>query len=831
MAEPTRRHSSLAGTIKDTGAEEYQLLVGEYLSKAGQITGRQLQEATDHVKKNGGFIGSYLLHNGYIEENTIPALLSRQYNYPVIGISEREVEQKVINLLPFEIAKKYFAFPVQLKDGSLTVAMTEPTNNHAVDEIKAVVKVPVKAGVATEKEIIEAYKKYYKISDEEFRALLGQALAEEEEEAPAAVDDLGSLIGEAVEEFTVEEDKDDELSSQFSASDAPIIKLVNQILVKAVTSGVSDVHIEPFEKAFYVRYRQDGALYKSMKLPMEIKNALIARFKIMASLDITEKRVPQDGRIKMKLGKRKEVDFRVSSLPTLFGESVVLRILDKGGLNVDLTKLGFTQTDLSKYMKAVYRPNGLILVTGPTGSGKTVTLYSSLTLRNTDDVKILTAEDPVEFNFTGINQVNVVKEVGMTFAKALKAFLRQDPDICMIGEIRDIETGEIAIEAAMTGHLVFSTLHTNDCPGTITRLTDMGVATFNVAAALVLCTAQRLLRRICTKCKQPVKISANKLIEAGFDKDEINSITLYEGKGCTHCSGTGYKGRQGLFELLEMTPNLQEAVASNVPEGQLRKIAIKEGMNTLRQDGLLKAKQGITSLEQVLEKTVLQKESLPPYLLNPDEMVFENGDILIKEGNSDTAFYRLIQGCLEVIKGNDKIAEISQPGSYFGEMSAVLGGRRTATIRSVGKSIVKVFPGDKLLETLESFPDISKQVIHALVLRLEDTNKRFVEALNSRSELERTLKAVAPQAAGQMVQRIPFGRQATPISVRPAAPAAVQPQAAPQPAAVTAAAGGDAGGPKPLRRPGDQTQTIRVTPEAPAARPVKEAAPAAAATS
>ena len=801
MTEPVKRQGSLAGTIKDTNPQEYQFLIGEYLSKAGQITPRQLTEAVDNVKKHGGFIGSYLLRSGYIEENTIPALLARQYSYANINIAEREVDAKVINLLPYEMAKKYFAFPVQLKNGVLTIAMTEPTNGYAVDEMKATVKVPVQAGVALEKDIIEAYRKYYKISDDEYKLLTGIQGKEEDEEAPTTVDDLGELISDAVEDFVIEEEEEDE-RDQFSASDAPIIKLVNQILVKAVTSGVSDVHIEPFDKQFFVRYRQDGALYKSMKLPLEIKGALIARFKIMSNLDITEKRVPQDGRIKMKLGRKREVDFRVSTLPTLFGESVVLRILDKSGLNVDLTKLGFTQLNLSQFMKAVYRPNGLILVTGPTGSGKTVTLYSSLTLRNTDDVKILTAEDPVEFNFAGINQVNIVKEVGMTFAKALKAFLRQDPDICMIGEIRDMETGEIAVEAAMTGHLVFSTLHTNDTPGTITRLVDMGIQPFNVAASLVLCTAQRLLRRVCSKCKQPVtKISANKLIEAGFDKDEIGSIKLYEGKGCPHCSGTGYKGRLGVFEVMELTPNIQEAVASSVTESQLRKIALKEGMNTLRGDGLLKAKQGSTTLDQVLEKTVLQKESLPPYLLNPDEMVFENGDTIIKEGNTDTNFFKLIQGCLEVVKGSDKIAEISEPNSYFGEMSALLGGRRTATIRSVGKSIVKVFPGDKLMETLEGYPEISKQVIHALVSRLEDTNKRFIEILSTKGELERTLKAVAPHAA----QRISFGKQGAFGGGEYRAP--VKPSIAP----------------RPLKKPGDQTQTIRVVPQAPQAKDTKEA--------
>lgn len=831
MAEPTRSKGSLAGTIKDTSPEQYKNLVGEYLMRAGQITPKKFDEAVANVKKNGGFVGSYLLINGDIEESTIPNLLSRQYNYPIIGISEREIEQKVVNLLPYEVAKQFFAFPVQLKGGNLQIAMTEPCNGHSIDEIKSVVKVPVQAGVASEKEIIEAYRKYYKISDEEYRTFFSSGGEDEtEEDVDLTVDNLGELISDAVEELVVEDDDSDSMGGeQFSASDAPIIKLVNQILVKAINSGVSDIHIEPFEKQFFVRYRVDGALFKSMKLPLEIRNALIARFKIMANLDITEKRVPQDGRIKMKLGRKKEVDFRVSSMPTLFGESVVLRILDRSGLNVDLTKLGFTQKNLSQLMKAVYRPNGLVLVTGPTGSGKTVTLYSALTLRNTEDVKILTAEDPVEYNFAGINQVNVVKEVGMTFAKALKAFLRQDPDICMIGEIRDIETGEIAVEAAMTGHLVFSTLHTNDSPGTVTRLVDMGVAPFNVAASVVLCSAQRLARRVCSKCKtQVTKVSANKLIEAGYDKDEIGSINLYQGKGCAHCSGTGYKGRVGLFEVLEVTPTIAEAIASEVTESQLRKIAIKEGMATLRQDGLLKAKQGLTTLEQVIEKTVLQKESLPPYLLNPDEMVFENGDIIIKEGNSDNNFFKLIQGCLEVLKGNDKIAEISEPESYFGEMSALLGGRRTATIRSVGKSIVKVFPGDKLMETLEGYPEISKQVIQALVSRLEDSNKRFVEIINQKSELERTLKAVAPHAAGQVGSRIPFAKAgagggapqpgARPVRMppRPQAQPVARPAAAPTPATPQGAA------PRPLKKAGDQTQIIRVSPKAPLAKPTGE---------
>jgi len=808
--EPIKKKASLSGTIRDQATEEYQFKIGDILKKEGQITSRQFDEAIDHIKKQGGFVGSYLLRNGDIDENTIPNVLSRKYNYTVVNIAEREIEPNVVQLLPFESAKNFFVFPVRLKDGVLQVAMTEPTNNHAVDEIKAIVKVPVSACVAAEKDILEAYKKYYKISDEEYRALSGESGGEEETQMSVEeIDDFGSLVSEAADDFIVADSDDgDRIVDQFSASDAPIIKLVNGILVKAVQDGVSDIHIEPFEKAFYVRYRIDGALYKSMNLPLEIKSALIARFKILANLDITEKRVPQDGRIKLKLGKKKEVDFRVSSLPTLFGESVVLRILDKSGLNVDLTKLGFTQEDLAKFMRAVYRPNGLVLVTGPTGSGKTVTLYSCLTVRNTEDVKILTAEDPVEFNFKGINQVNVIKEVGMTFARALKAFLRQDPDICMIGEIRDMETGEIAVEAAMTGHLVFSTLHTNDCASTVTRLVDMGVQPFNVAASLVLCTAQRLLRRICPNCKQQVtKISANKLLEAGFDKSEFATLKLYEGKGCAKCSGTGYKGRLGCFEVMDVTPNLGEAIASNVNESQLRKIAIKEGMRTLRQDGLIKAKQGLTTLDQVLEKTVLQKESLPPYLLNPDEMVFENGDTIVKEGNTDTNFFKLIQGCLEVYKGTEKIAEISQPNAYFGEMSALLGGKRTATIRSAGRSIVKVFPGDKLMETLEGYPEISKQIVTSLVARLETSNQRLISVVQEKTEMERTLKAVAPQVAAQ---RMAFKQAGQPQP---------KPQAPPQQAAANQAAAA----PRPIRQPGDQTQTIRV---ASAPTPPPEAAQA-----
>ena len=756
MSDVVRKKSSFVGTIRDQTGDQAQFKIGEILKKEGQVTARQLDDAMAVLKKDHGFIGSYLLKNGDIDENTIPNLLSRKYNYPKVNIAEQEIEEEVVKLVPYELAKKYFAFPVRLRDKSLLLALTEPTNSAAIEEITTQTKYTVRAGVSTEKDIIEAYRQYYKIPDEEYQSFFEETSADDEDTQMSLdeVEDFGDLVGAAADDFTGADEGSDTLD-QYQASDAPIIKLVNGILLKAINDGCSDIHIEPFEKSFYVRYRMDGGLFKSMNLPLELKNALIARFKIISQLDITEKRVPQDGRIKLRLGPRKEVDFRVSCLPTLFGESIVLRILDKSALNVDLTKMGFSQEDFAKFMRAIKRPYGLMLVTGPTGSGKTTTLYSALGVLNKENVKILTAEDPVEFNFKGINQVNVNRAVGMTFNAALKSFLRQDPDICMIGEIRDEDTGSTAVEAAMTGHLVFSTLHTNDCAGTITRIVDLGVPAFNVASALTLVTAQRLLRKICPNCKEQVtKMSANKLLEAGFDKSEFSTLKLYQGKGCPQCSGTGLKGRVGIFEVMEISEDIAQAISSEVPESQLRKIAIKEGMRTLRQDALLKVKLGITTLEQALEKTVLQKESLPAYLLNPDEQVFDNGDIIIREGNSDTNFYKLIQGCLEVYKGKEKIAEISEPDTYFGEMSVLLGEKRSASISSLGKSIVKVFPGDKLWETLDGFPDISRQVITSLATRVKDTNHRLVEAVGAKTEAERRLKRTLSSRTGTGIQPV-----------------------------------------------------------------------------
>ncbi|MEN8211511.1 MAG: ATPase, T2SS/T4P/T4SS family, partial [Thermodesulfobacteriota bacterium] len=427
---------------------------------------------------------------------------------------------------------------------------------------------------------------------------------------------------------------------------------------------------------------------------------------------------------------KKSIDFRVSTLPTLFGESIVMRILDQSALNVDLTKLGFEASTFNSLKRCISKPYGLLLVTGPTGSGKTTTLYSVLNRLNKDDIKILTAEDPVEFNFKGINQVPVREKAGMTFAKALKAFLRQDPDIIMVGEIRDLETAEIAIKAAMTGHLVFATLHTNDCPSTIGRLVDIGIPPYMVAASVTMVLSQRLGRRLCPECKQIVTGHNEKDLEFhGFAKKEIKDLKIYGPKGCGHCNGTGYKGRVGLYELMEITDDVGKAISAEVPEDQLRKVAIQEGMVTLRDAGLEKVKTGETSFDEILKKTNISKEALPAYLINPDLERYEDKDIIIREGNNDFDFFKLVYGGLYVIKGGKKIAEIVQPGDYFGEMSALTGDPRSASIISKGRSAVKRFPGDKLTEVIGKYPDVAQHIFRVLAKRLDNTDKRSVNIL------------------------------------------------------------------------------------------------------
>ena len=727
--------SSLKSTIKDqSGAGKTR--IGEILSKEGQITSLNLKEALNQQKKSGERLSSILLSKGYIDPDTIVNVLGRLYNYDVVKYSDIKPDKNLFTIMPYEIAKNYMAFPVGFENDELFVAMTEPTDTTAVEELQKKCGKNIRVCVSTENDIIQAYRDYYKISDDEYKQLI-HFEEDAEEEPVTSVEDFGSLVSEAAEEMEVQASDVDDGRDDFMASDAPIIKLVNGILTKALNDGVSDIHIEPYEKSFQVRYRLDGSMYKAMNLPTTIKNAVISRIKILAELDIAERRVPQDGRIKLKFGKKKAVDFRVSTLPTLFGESVVMRILDQSALNIDLAKLGFESQTFESLKRCISLPYGLVLVTGPTGSGKTTTLYSVLNRLNQDDTKILTAEDPVEFNFKGINQVPVKEEVGMTFAAALRSFLRQDPDIIMVGEIRDRDTAEIAIKAAMTGHLVFSTLHTNDCPSTIGRLVDIGVPPYMVASSVTMVLSQRLGRRLCPECKEKVTgHDPNDLELQGFSKEEIPDLTIYGPKGCYNCNGTGYKGRVGFYELMEVTDEVAKAINASVPEDQLRKLATQEGMTTLRDAALEKVRMGVTSLEEVKKKTTVTKEDLPAYLINPEVERYEDKDVIIREGNTDIDFFKLVQGAVYVVKGGRKIAEIVQPGEYFGEMAAITGEPRSASVVSKGRATIKRFPGDKLEEVIEKYPDVAKHLFEVIAGRLNRTNRHLISMLKNKGKKE-----------------------------------------------------------------------------------------------
>ncbi|KAF0188976.1 MAG: type IV-A pilus assembly ATPase [Desulfobulbaceae bacterium] len=721
------KKTGLRGTVKDqSGAGKYK--IGELLCKAGYITPTQLETAKQQQKKNGGRIGAILIQSEYIDKDTISNLLNRQYNISSVVIAKEPPAMDAMKLMAYETAKKFMAFPLQSIGNTLQITMAEPTDTEAVAKLQDLVGHELSVCVSTEDDIIAAYQKYYGIDAAEVDALRsGQAEKAEEEMSVTEIDNFGSIVAEAADGFEIESVDDKEGSEQFAANDAPIIKLVNGIMVKAVQDGASDIHLEPYEKNMQVRYRKDGALFKSMNLPLTIKNALVARVKILANLNITERRIPQDGRIKMRMGHNRSVDFRVSTLPTLFGESVVMRILDKSSLNVDLTKLGFEVETFEMLKRCLHRPQGLLLVTGPTGSGKTVTLYSALNSLNKEDIKILTAEDPVEFNFKGINQVHVNPEVGMTFAAALKAFLRQDPDIIMVGEIRDIDTAEIAIKAAMTGHLVFSTLHTNDSAATIARLVNIGIPSFMLASSVTMVLSQRLGRKLCQKCKKPEMHDPHDLIKIGFHEDEVAELVTYGPVGCPECNGVGYKGRVGFFELMEVTDEVATAISAEVSEDTLRKVAIQSGMVPLRQAALQKVRVGITSVEEVLRRTVAHEESLPAYLVNPDQENYEDGDMIIREGNRDIDFFKLIRGSLTVIKGGKKIAELTEPGEYFGEMAAISGEQRAASIISQGRSTVKRFPGDKLEEVIRKYPEVSEHLFKTIVTRLQKSNQIIVK--------------------------------------------------------------------------------------------------------
>jgi type IV pilus assembly protein PilB len=727
------RKSSLKSTIMDqSGAGKVK--IGELLCKEGYITGTQLEDALNYQKKNKGRLGNILIKLGYIEDDTIVSVLSRIHNYPAVSLTKTTPDPEVFKLVPYEMAKKYLAFPLRFKGEDLVITMAEPTDTSAVSDLQNEVQKSISISISTEKDIVEAYRTYYKIDDEEYNNYIGQKEEVAEEDEPVAgVDDFGSLVSEAVGELELVDSIGTEVSDEYTASDAPIIKLVNGILVKAINEGVSDIHIEPFEKMLQVRYRLDGYLFKSMNLPTTIKNAVNSRLKILAGLNIAERRVPQDGRIKMNFGKRKTIDFRVSTLPTLFGESIVMRVLDQSSLSVDLRKMGLEKGALNSLERCIFRPYGLLLVTGPTGSGKTTTLYSVLNKLNREDNKILTVEDPVEFNFRGINQVNVKDDVGMTFASALRAFLRQDPDIIMVGEIRDLQTAEIAIKAAMTGHLVFSTLHTNDCPATVGRLLDIGIPSYLVASSLTMVLSQRLARKLCPKCKVlDENFNPAELEDMGFSPDEIPGLKIYGPGGCSECKGAGYKGRLGLFELMEVNDKISRIISGQVSEDQLRKAAILEGMVTLRDAGLEKIRQGVTSVEEILKRTTVTKGAIPAYLADPEVEQYENKAVIFREGNRGSDFFKLVKGELIVVRSGKKIAEIVQSGEYFGEISAITGKPRSETVMSRGNSIVQRFPGDKLPEIIEKYPKITKKILEVNADRLNCANNIIVNILNKK---------------------------------------------------------------------------------------------------
>ncbi|MFI5209338.1 MAG: type IV-A pilus assembly ATPase PilB [Gemmatimonadales bacterium] len=562
-----------------TGTER----LGDLLIAEGLITREQLTSALAEQKATGHRLGYVLVKLGVIQELEVTKIIGRQYRMPAVDLSRFEVDPKILKMIPPEFAQKNIVLPLKREGRTLTIAMADPTNTGILDDLKFITRYdlfPVIAGEYTLRSLIE---KYYETQDQQLDTLLK---------------DMEGL-GDDVE---VVKDVEDETATQAQIDDAPVVKLINGLLTEAVRRGASDIHIEPFEHELRVRYRVDGALLEVMRPPLRMRAALTSRIKILSQLNIAERRVPQDGRLKLKMGNR-VIDFRVSTLPVIYGEKIVLRILDKGNLTLDLSKFGFEPKAEADLYKAILNPYGMVLVTGPTGSGKTTTLYSALSRINTVETNIMTAEDPVEYNLMGINQVLVRTDIGLTFAAALRAFLRQDPNIIMIGEIRDLETGSIAIKAALTGHLVLSTLHTNDAPSTITRMIDMGIEAFNVASAVNLVVAQRLVRRICSNCKEPATYPDEVLHSLDEDVERARKMKFMKGTGCDTCGGTGYKGRAGLYEVMALTPELRRLILRGGSVAELRDQAVSDGMLTLRMDGVVKVSKGVTTLEEVVKET------------------------------------------------------------------------------------------------------------------------------------------------------------------------------------------------------------------------------------
>ena len=609
--------------------------LGEILVRENLISSQQLREALEYQRTSGGRLGLNLVNLGIISDDVITAVLSRQYGVPTINLALFQIEEETIRLISQEVALKYSVLPISKVGATLTLAMADPTNVFAMDDIKFMTGLNVEPVIASEASLVIAIGKYY-ASDNQIDVFDISAISNIERFAPQVArngngkngkssngkNGNGAVVDERLvesdltvsldrfqfdpnesEEFELLEDNDEiDLAALAQASeDAPVVRLVNVLLVDSLRRGASDIHVEPYEKDFRIRFRIDGILYDVMHPPMKMRDALISRLKIMSKLDISEKRLPQDGRIKIKVkidNRSRELDFRVSSLPTLFGEKVVLRLLDKDKLMLDMTKLGFEEASLEIFQRNISKPYGMVLVTGPTGSGKTNTLYSALQALNTSETNIMTAEDPVEFNLPGINQVQMKEQIGLNFAAALRSFLRQDPNIVLVGEIRDFETAEIAIKAALTGHLVLSTLHTNDAPSTISRMVNMGIEPFLVATSVNIIQAQRLIRKICKDCKEEVKLPVEAFTEIGFSAEEAPSLKAYKGKGCPTCNGTGYKGRVGLYEVMEITDELRELIIIGAS-------AIELGMITLRGSGLHKLRDGVTTIEEVVKETVL----------------------------------------------------------------------------------------------------------------------------------------------------------------------------------------------------------------------------------
>ncbi|HEY9404581.1 MAG TPA: type IV-A pilus assembly ATPase PilB [Pyrinomonadaceae bacterium] len=597
--------------------------LGEILVRENILTPQQLREALDYQREHGGRLGFNLVKLGLVSDDMVTAVLSRQYGVPSVNLDLFDVDASVIRLIPREVADKYSVLPLSRVGATLTLAMVDPTNVFAMDDIKFMTGLNIEPVVVSEAGVQEAIEQYYGGSREiELASMVeatlagtngnghahgnGNGFAMASDTVSLAQLDFDQEASEDVE--VIDEDDEIDVSSLARMSeDAPVVRLVNVLLVDALQRGASDIHIEPYEKEMRIRFRIDGVLYDVMHPPLRLRDALISRIKIMSKLDISEKRLPQDGRIKIKLrseGRSRELDFRVSTLPTLFGEKVVMRLLDKEKLMLDMTKLGFEPESLVKFKRNIERPYGMVLVTGPTGSGKTNTLYSALQSLNTTETNIMTAEDPVEFNLMGINQVQMKEQIGLNFAAALRSFLRQDPNIVLVGEIRDFETAEIAIKAALTGHLVLSTLHTNDAPSTISRLMNMGIEPFLVATSVNLIQAQRLIRRVCVECKEPVPTPAEALVEIGFTAEEAREVKIYKGRGCAKCNNTGYKGRVGLYEVMEITDDIRELILIGASALELRKRAVENGMLTLRSSGLVKIRNGVTTIEEVVRETV-----------------------------------------------------------------------------------------------------------------------------------------------------------------------------------------------------------------------------------